>query len=555
MNPDLRLKLKKYAISAGAVVATSVNSDAQIIHSDPDPDINVLGIGNSYLLDLNDDGTDDFSFYIFSSTDTLFNGTYWAAHAVKVTPLNQNAVAGSSSSGYPYAFYNGIPVNSNLLWYFNDAQVLAFAATMGTFTFGGGNWNIGQDFYLGLRLNINMESFYGWARLNVGSLGEFTIYDYAVLTNPDSTIHTGDTTAVGPIVQCRQVQSPEAYDDYNNGNGSDIRVKFYPPYNPFGDPYQLGIEEYRVIFMKSPDADSFSLADAQAVSPANYVNIQPEEVTYYEFYLDSNATDKDGDPLAEQQPYKFFVMSKADGVYAHLDTLSYASPEITLEYIVPIPADTARNIVLTDVADHGNEKDLRVNFDPAANPSGVWNYKVMIVKAEDVSGFNIEKADSLTAGYYERYVLLSTWENQCSLEWRVCVDGDSIRPGIPYVAFVMSMPDYDDADTPALSSPSNEITLMMADTMPDTTAALLPISTEQSFYITVVGERIVVESGDHSPVDHVKLYMWSGSLIDIEPGRKSTVELAIQDLPSGVYMLEVRSKGSSYFSKVFIHSR
>lgn len=555
MNPDLSLKLKRYAVSAGAVVATAAHSDAQIIYNDADPDINILGIGNSYLLDLNDDGTDDFSFYIFSSTDTLFYGTYWAAHAVKVTPLNQNAIAGSTSSGYPYAFYNGIPVNSNLPWYFNDDQVLAFAATMGTFTFGGGNWNIGQDFYLGLRLKINMESFYGWARLNVGSLGEFTIYDYAVLTNPDSTIHTGDTTAVGPIVQCRQAQSPEAYDDYNNGNGSDIRVKFYPPYNPFGDPHQLGIEEYRIIFMKSPDADSFSLADAQAVSSANYVSIQPDEVNYYEFYLDSIATDKDGDFLVEQQPYKFFVMSKADGVYAHLDTLSYASPEITLEYIVPIPADTARNIVLTDVADHGNEKDLWINFDPAVNPAGVGHYKVMIVKAGDVSGFDIQKADSLTAGYYERYVLLSTWENQCSLEWRVCVDGDSIRPGIPYVAFVMSMPDYDDADTPALSAPSNEVTLTMTDTVPDTTAALLPISMEQPFRITVAGERIIVESGDRAPIDHVKLYTLSGSLTGIESGPKNTVELAIQDRNPAVYILEIRSGGSSHFSKIFIHSR
>jgi len=553
MKKQLRHRLKKYTLTAGAIVTGGAAAEAQIIYTDVDPDSNVIGPGNSYLLDLNNDGTDDFEIFVFSSTDTLLNGTYWAVDAVRITPLNQNGVAGSTSSGYPYAFNAGVPIDDDLTWYFNPNQPLTFEATQGTFVWNGGNWWLGQDFYLGLKLNINSHSYYGWARLTVGSYGEFTVHEYAVLTNPDSTIHAGDTTAVGPIVQCQPAGSLSSYDDYNNGNGSDLRIRFAPPYNWFG-PDELGTAEYRVIVVKAADAASFDLSAAQAIPASNYTSVQPTGANYYELYLDPNATDKDGDPITELQPYNYFVLSLADSVYAQLDTLSDSSLVFMLDYIVPVPADTVRNITLADIADFGNEKDLTVSFDFPDDPTGVNYYKVMIVKAEDAAGFDIEKADSLTAGFNERYVYVDPWENQASMEWKVCVDGDSIRPGIPYVAFVVSMPDYTDADTPAMSSPSNEVTLNVpgSDTISDSTAAIPSVVARQPVVIVRGDGKLGIVSEDGAPIDKAALYSINGVLIREVKGYDSYLELTALGLADSIYILEVERLGKREYLKIFI---
>ncbi len=70
MKKELLDRLKKYALSAGALSVSATAADAQINYTDVNPDSTVTGAGNNYMLDLNNDNTADFDISI-QSTQSL----------------------------------------------------------------------------------------------------------------------------------------------------------------------------------------------------------------------------------------------------------------------------------------------------------------------------------------------------------------------------------------------------------------------------------------------------------------------------------------------------
>jgi len=65
MKPStlLRKKLSSYSAFTAAVIAGVSQAKAQVIYTNLDPDVN-LKFGESYILDLNNDGITDFSFKV-----------------------------------------------------------------------------------------------------------------------------------------------------------------------------------------------------------------------------------------------------------------------------------------------------------------------------------------------------------------------------------------------------------------------------------------------------------------------------------------------------------
>lgn len=79
----------------------------------------------------------------------------------------------------------------------------------------------------------------------------------------------------------------------------------------------------------SADANSFNLAIANGVSPANYTTVfkTGSDITTT---LSSSSKDIKGGPIQNGTAYRVFVLSIADGTNATTNGLSLASNEIVL---------------------------------------------------------------------------------------------------------------------------------------------------------------------------------------------------------------------------------
>src|ERR1043166_5658877 len=111
----LAKKLAAYSGLASAILIAAKSSDAQIIYTDLNPDATTV-LGDTYLLDLNNDGINDFRFNLIHVTNgsgnqvrvmgytsdsisrDLVNHTgTWQSYAYADTVLNGNLIGGSGS--------------------------------------------------------------------------------------------------------------------------------------------------------------------------------------------------------------------------------------------------------------------------------------------------------------------------------------------------------------------------------------------------------------------------------------------------------------------------
>jgi hypothetical protein len=194
----LSKKLASYSALASTVLMVSKIADAQIMYTDVNPDDTAHVVG-SYLLDLNNDGATDFQFnLILSGNNDLIRVVGSGSDAVLV------------SSHIPYAgYYYANTLDANALiggsasWGSKAILASFFASTF------FGNWVNVSDRFLGLKLVVNSNTFYGWARLSVNqACDQLIISDYAVDTVANEIIAAGDkcgnysvyaTTVINPF--------------------------------------------------------------------------------------------------------------------------------------------------------------------------------------------------------------------------------------------------------------------------------------------------------------------------------------------------------------------
>ncbi|MFD0710419.1 copper amine oxidase N-terminal domain-containing protein [Paenibacillus sp. GCM10027626] len=232
--------------------------------------------------------------------------------------------------------------------------------------------------------------------------------------------------------------------DYQYGDGRDWRVMFAPPSN------QDNVKEYRILAVKENAAASFNLAKAQSVSSANYTTVQPYtagKITTMGAY----ARDVDGATLRADQSYRVFVLTVGADSYA----LSQPSAVVRQAD----STNSATNVVISDVSDYGDGRDLAVSFTKAANDSNISNYRVMIVKTKDAGKFDLNAANDVSSSYYNTVYKSSssTLSTQFSSSSRD-VNGDWIKNGVPYTAFVLAVTNSSSTAN-RLSSGSASVTL------------------------------------------------------------------------------------------------
>ena len=199
----LAKKLTSYSALATSILLGTEASNAQILYTDLDPDAET-SLPGSYILDLNNDGTNDFRFNLID-----FSLVY--GHIVRVMGYSNNSIKRDlinhpySWDGYAYAdtVLEGAPIGASASFY--PQEILGTHYATNNF----GNFLNTTDVFMGVKLKISTSSYFGWIRLSVNATGDkLTINDFAVDTVANETILAGDkcgdysnlvTTTVTPL--------------------------------------------------------------------------------------------------------------------------------------------------------------------------------------------------------------------------------------------------------------------------------------------------------------------------------------------------------------------
>lgn len=214
----MRKTLSNYKLMTVAVLGYAATGNAEIIYTDVDPDQTFTENGDSYELDLNNDGDIDFTINVtsssFAGSSYIPGGTFYgysfsgftnvfanSSNVVGITPANGNGVYGSvtmTSSAYGGTNTNSQirPLKANLIlspdetFIEGENELLAFQKNFISNPYFNidssgvdGNFNDTIfDRFLGVKFKEGSTFLYGWARVSIhvekGSQS-FTIYDYA----------------------------------------------------------------------------------------------------------------------------------------------------------------------------------------------------------------------------------------------------------------------------------------------------------------------------------------------------------------------------------------
>ena len=208
--------LKQYsAFSSSFLLLNSVLS-SQVVYVDIVPDIELQMDGQFEILDIDDNGVNDFAFLKTSGDYFFWNGSssvIRSRQALWAYPLgdSMNGIAGAylpaSTAGggglyVPSVLSLSELINSDLNFQNANLQLLgygfyAFLSPEGTWHEGGGNWHEGiEDGYVGIRfVDEDACNHYGWIRCTTtDSSKKLILKDYAYDLQCNHPLKTGDTT-------------------------------------------------------------------------------------------------------------------------------------------------------------------------------------------------------------------------------------------------------------------------------------------------------------------------------------------------------------------------
>ena len=205
-----RFTLKQYSTAAAVLLAPAA-AFSQAVYTDIDPDVILDEPGETFGIDLDEDGLNDFNFFNKSFTTTVFYMDLANVKALFVGAFDsaENGIVGNYvtfSGGYfynrPYAMLINEQIDSSVQFFNDNYQTMAKEIDKFYSPFENthvGNWftwgsNI-LNHYIGFRFSdIEYVKRYGWIRCSVIDSGRtLIIHDYAYESKPETPILTGDT--------------------------------------------------------------------------------------------------------------------------------------------------------------------------------------------------------------------------------------------------------------------------------------------------------------------------------------------------------------------------
>lgn len=194
-------KMSATALAVGTGLGIVGAAEAGMVYGSVNTSLVPYGTTESFTLDINSDGVDDFTFSAFFSPQGYIPGYY--------------------SPGYegPYGYYPGFYYPGQPIQHFGDSSVvglgnnkvtangpLALGSTIDQtrtdFASGSelgnlgyyadfGLWSEYEEGYLGLQFEVNGLNHYGWIRLGIDYNSKLDIFDFAYSDVPITGVNAG----------------------------------------------------------------------------------------------------------------------------------------------------------------------------------------------------------------------------------------------------------------------------------------------------------------------------------------------------------------------------
>lgn len=191
-STNLESKIKAYSAMALCFAGAGVAS-GQVVYTDVNPDKVITTPPDSLKIDFNTDGTSEYVIKRFNWGGNASNP------AVIMPPTVGNAIMATMGTVIPYvsALANGTAIGAAATTWIENDGVDPQLAKMGlASTYSGqqyGNFNDGQEHYVGCKFNIGGNTHYGWVRVQcVSGGGSATIKDYAYQSTANTAINAGE---------------------------------------------------------------------------------------------------------------------------------------------------------------------------------------------------------------------------------------------------------------------------------------------------------------------------------------------------------------------------
>ena len=213
MKKQLLINISAFIVTAMLI---SASANAQIVYTDVIPDV-VRGCnypspcGADFLIDLNNDGINDFT---FAPRAHGFSCGNCSPNPVAILGTRDSALVISTAQSWIADTVGGFGLNksmdSSLAWT-NAVHNLAqngegcMACTNGhgshKVTQGiTGNWQNVSGKFMGLKIKVGSDFYYGWIKLGVSIASysvSITIMEYAYNSTPNQPVLAGQTTTTG----------------------------------------------------------------------------------------------------------------------------------------------------------------------------------------------------------------------------------------------------------------------------------------------------------------------------------------------------------------------
>jgi hypothetical protein len=194
---NLKHKLTTYYSIAGAALVSANQASAQVIKTS----VNYSGGLESYNIDLDNDGNDDFAVRCFAW------GSGYEANSFNLQAFGNNELIKdpdiSGSFKYVDLFAQGDLISSGKDFDF-QSNVWAGGSSYVRGMFGGGykknpggqvyDWgNVGgkNGFFVGVKFSIGSDTHYGWLRFNVATkCNSWRLVDMAYESTPNTSVYT-----------------------------------------------------------------------------------------------------------------------------------------------------------------------------------------------------------------------------------------------------------------------------------------------------------------------------------------------------------------------------
>ncbi|WP_025027174.1 copper amine oxidase N-terminal domain-containing protein [Caldalkalibacillus mannanilyticus] len=256
------------------------------------------------------------------------------------------------------------------------------------------------------------------------------------------------------------VSSLSVADVADHGDGRDLQVSFNIPSNEYR------VTHYRIMVVRANDASNFRLDDANKVSSSNYT-VVTKTGKNIKTTLSSNTRDVNGNLITTNVAYRVFVLSVGDQANAYLNSLSSASSSVTLNNNFEVKPAT--NVRLADISDHGDGRDIQVTFNRSSDENKVSEYRIMIVKSAQADGFTVSSANSVSSSNYTSVSKTGSNITRTLSSSTRDIQGEVIRPGVAYKAYVLAVSSGGNNSNNALSTASPALTLTKNITTPPAT--------------------------------------------------------------------------------------